>query len=72
MNILKYSISLTILLKCATASESGVKGDVIKALSGFQSLIGFNSHQERLVCKVGAIAMIYLIMWLQQSSHVYF
>ena len=40
MNILKYSISLAILLKCVIASESGVKEDVIKALeeNGFESI----------------------------------
>ena len=41
MNILKYSISLVILLKCAIASESGVlKEDVIEALEeeGFESI----------------------------------
>ena len=40
MNILKYSISLAILLKCVIASESGVKEDVIKALEedGFVSI----------------------------------
>ena len=40
MNILKYSILLAILLKCAIASESGVKEDVIKAVEedGFESI----------------------------------
>ena len=41
MNILKYSISLVILLKCVIASESGVvEGDVIKAVEedGFESI----------------------------------
>ena len=40
MNILKYSISLVILLKCVIASESGVHGDVIKVLEeeGFESI----------------------------------
>src|ERR1700722_11820020 len=40
MNILKASILLVILLKCVIASESGVKGDVIKALEedGFESI----------------------------------
>src|ERR1700722_4648220 len=40
MNILKYSISLAILLKCVIASEGGVRGDVIKALGepGFVSI----------------------------------
>ena len=40
MNILKYSISLAILLKCVIASESGVKEDVIKAVeeNGFGSI----------------------------------
>ena len=40
MNILKYSISLAILLKCVIASESGVKDDVIEAVEedGFGSI----------------------------------
>ena len=40
MNILKYSISLAILLKCVIASESSVKEDVINALeeNGFESI----------------------------------
>src|ERR1700722_7224709 len=40
MNILKASILLVILLKCVIASESSVKGDVIKALEedGFESI----------------------------------
>ena len=40
MNILKYSISLVILLKCVIASESGVKEDVIKAVeeNGFERI----------------------------------
>ena len=40
MNILKYSISLVILLKCAIASESDVTEDVIEALKedGFESI----------------------------------
>ena len=63
MNILKYSISLTILLKCVIASESGVKGDVIEALKeeGFESI-------KRDLGIVEIIAMIYLIMWLRRVS----
>ena len=40
MNILKYSISLVILLKCVIASESNVEEDVIEALEedGFESI----------------------------------
>ena len=40
MNILQYSISLAILLKCVIASESGVEEDVIEALEeeGFESI----------------------------------
>ena len=40
MNILKYSISLVILLKCVIASESDVPQDVIEALEeeGFESI----------------------------------
>ena len=58
MNILKYSISLAILLKCVIASESGVKEDVIEALeeNGFESI--------KRIGESGEIAMIYLIMWL--------
>ena len=57
MNILKYSISLVILLKCVIASESGVKRDVIKAFEeeGFESI--------KRNWKKWEIAMIYLIMW---------
>src|ERR1700722_2821176 len=40
MNILKYSISLAILLKCVIASEGGVEGDVIEAVdeNGFEGI----------------------------------
>ena len=40
MNILQLSLLLAILLKCVIASESGVEGDVIKALEedGFESI----------------------------------
>ena len=40
MNILQLSLLLAILLKCVTASESGVAQDVIKALEqpGFESI----------------------------------
>jgi hypothetical protein len=40
MNIFQLSLLLTILLKCVTASESGVKKDVVKALNedGFVSI----------------------------------
>ena len=42
MNILKYSISLFIILECVIASESNVKGDVIEAVGedGFVSIKG--------------------------------
>src|SRR6202044_3797688 len=43
MNIVKWNISLVILLKCVIASESGVKEDVIEALSESEKERGFMS-----------------------------
>ena len=79
MNILQLSLLLAILLKCITASESGVAQDVIDALSESEKQKGFESikrnfwekwqHRDELFDEVVARGSEFIINFINQDPY---